>query len=113
LKNFVVYNNSEGCFSLSPEAVQWLSDRGVEKAWKLINDLDCTIHILNIDEAMLGLERHSPLLVLCVQEMGAEASGDLSMLEIAEINEDRYLIRNINGFETVLTPSAMEWTKIL
>ncbi len=111
--NHVVFNNCEGAFSLSPEAVRWLADRGVKRAWDLIEEIGfTTLHIITVDESMIGLTRHSPILALCVQELGEKASGEMSSLEVVEIKSHKYLIRNINGIETVLTPETMNWVII-
>ena len=112
MENFVAFNNCDGEFSLSPLAVRWLADRGVEKAWELIDSLGLSIHIITIDEAMLGLKRHSPLLILCIEELGKEASGECSSIEIVKINSKRYVVRSTNGIETVLTPETMNWNII-
>jgi len=87
--NKVVYNSSYGYFNLSEEAEEWLKKHG------------CTSY-----------ERHSPLLVRCVEELGEKASGPYSRLKIKEITGDKYIIDDYDGKEKVLEPSDIKWIQI-
>ena len=97
----VVYNKSVGGFCLSPKAVAWLSERG-----------------LNVDEwgdeieHNLGLvPRHHPLLIECVETLKEEA-GDESELAIYEIEGFQYHIVDYDGAETVHTPENTKWVEV-
>ena len=108
----VVYNDCQGEFSLSRKALQWLSERGVARAHDILEETRNHPGI-SIDEAMVGLERHDGLLALCVSELGSqEASGPHSFLRIRPISSKKYMIRNVGGIETVLTPKEVNWIQI-
>jgi len=109
----VVYNDSEGSFSLSHQALMWLADHGVNSAYKIMNELEkFSEKDIHVDETMIGLTRHSPILALCVNELGSNASGSSSQLRVTRINSKKYIIRNIGGIETVLTPADIVWIEV-
>lgn len=109
----VVYNDSEGAFSLSRSALEWLSDRGVNTAYKIMKELEkFSAKDTLIDETMIGLKRHSPILVLCVSELGELSSGNTANLRVTKIKSKKYIIRNTGGIETVLTPDDIVWTEV-
>lgn len=118
----VVYNDCEGEFSLSLEALRWLSDRGISSAYRIAEDLEkssigsiggLSEFDITVDETMLGLTRHSALLVLCIEHLGStRASGKRSLLRIAKIISDKYIVRNSGGIETVLTPEDIMWIEV-
>ena len=93
--NKVVINNCYGGFSLSPTAVARLGEAG-----------------LKASEYHPGCERHDPLLIKIVEELGELAAGQFSELIIEEITEDRYIIREYDGLESITTPSMIRWTKV-
>ena len=97
----VVYNACYGGFSLSNKAVNWLLNHGyqVPKEYK---------HFM----IEMDVPRHHPLLIQCVEELGDEVNGQCSRLAIEEIEEDRYIITEYDGLESVRTPSAINWIKI-
>jgi len=108
----VVYNDCPGEFCLSRSALEWLASRGVVKADLLLRETESCPWTL-IDESMVGLFRHNSLLALCVKELGSEsASGDHSLLRVRPIESKRYMIRNVGGIETVLTPEEIIWVEI-
>ena len=59
----------------------------------------------------LSIERHDPILVRVVEELGSEkASGMCSELAIADIGDSLYRIEEYDGYETVITPETpFEW----
>jgi len=110
--NYVVYNNSPGGFSLSRQALEWLSERGVVKASKLLSE-DFP-EDFQIDSDMIGMPRHSALLCLCVEELGSKiSSGKDSYICVARIKGDKYIIKNSGGIETVMTPSDIVWNEVV
>lgn len=109
----VVYNDCEGEFSLSRESLKWLAERGVTMSYKLLEEIGNQEKLWPIDEAAVGMERHSALLVLCVSELGSKvASGERSHLRVAKIDSRKYMIRNTAGIETVLTPKDIIWVEV-
>lgn len=108
----VVYNDCQGEFSLSREALRWLSERGIARAYEIMIEIE-DLPGISVDESMIGLERHDTLLALCVTELGPEkASGPHAFLRIRRIASSQYMIRNVGGIETVLTPQEVKWVQI-
>mgnify|MGYP001459227667 CR=1 FL=1 len=106
----VAYNDSEGEFSLSFEAIEWLASRGVTKAQKLIKEMGNMPSNWGVDASVLGLERHSAILILCITELGPDkVSSCDSYIRVRKIWSDKYMIRNVAGIETVLTPEDIIW----
>lgn len=93
IMNKVVYNTCYGGFGLSELALRWLMNHG-----------------FNGDAYLI--ERHNPLLVQCVEELGDEANAEYSELAIAKISGNKYIIENYDGSETVLEPDDIMWTEI-
>ena len=60
----------------------------------------------------LFTSRHDPKLIKAVEELGKEASSPFADLRIAEIDSDRYIIREYDGSESVITPDKIDWIKI-
>ena len=87
----VVYNACHGGFSLSEAASLKL---GME-FWDTMR-----------------MDRHDPALVEIVETMGAEANGSYAELRIAEIEGDRYIIREYDGREWVETPEMVRWVVV-
>lgn len=88
----VVYNGSYGGFSFSDKAKKWLCEHGVKNPYKV--------------------ERHNPILVQCVEELGTEANGYCADICIEEINGNKYWIEEYDGFEVVYTPDTIDWVVI-
>lgn len=110
--SYVAYNDCEGEFSLSSTAVEWLAERGVIGAQNLISEMGESPN-WGIDTAIIGLERHSSLLILCIRELGPNiASSEYSYIRIQKIKSDKYMIRNTAGIETVLTPEDIIWVEV-
>lgn len=93
IMNKVVYNTCYGGFGLSELALRWLMNHG-----------------FNGDAYLI--ERHNPLLVQCVEELGDEAGNDYSELAIAEISGNKYIIEDYDGAETVIEPDDITWIEI-
>ena len=79
----IVINTCYGGFGLSPKALNWLSEKGV-----------------NMDD---GIERHNPLLVECVETLGSkDASGSYSSLSVVEIPDGvDYIVPEYDGYEHI------------
>ena len=83
----------------------WHSDFTDEQR-KWVND--------NMFSINRDLERHDPILVQIVEELGKEASNMSARLEIAEIKGNKYRINEYDGSESVDTPESAEseWTVV-
>jgi hypothetical protein len=90
----VVYNSRYGGFSLSKEAVTWLSERGIET------------------DTYSDLPRHHTLLVKCVEELGNKANGEFACLVVKTLIGNKYRIDEYDGSETVVEPNENEWTVV-
>lgn len=89
----VVINNCYGRFGLSPKAK--------ERYWDLKGK---NLAEVPLDEFAKSetIERHDPVLVRVVEEMGKAADGWLAQLTIIEIPDGvDYVIRDYNGKEWV------------
>lgn len=93
--NKVVYNACFGGFSISPEAIQWLENKGIKTNYVATN-----------------IDRHDPLLVQCIEELGENANGEFSELDIELIDSDRYAILENGGKEQIITPTRVKWINI-
>ena len=110
---YVAYNDCEGEFSLSREALEWLADRGVIKAHEILNEIEDEHGNVHIDETMLNMKRHNSLLILCIENIGSlKASGIGAMIRIRPISSNRYMLKNMGGIETVLTPDDIIWVEV-
>lgn len=58
------------------------------------------------------IDRHDPILVQVVEEMGEAANGEHASLYIEQIEGNQYLIDEYDGTETVLTPQTMQWVTV-
>ena len=54
------------------------------------------------------VDRHDPILVQVVEELGAKANGMCASLAIAEI-QNSYRIDEYDGSESVATPDGYDW----
>jgi hypothetical protein len=62
------------------------------------------------DGWLRDVERHDPVLVRVVEELGSDASGDYASLAIAEIPAgSRYRIDEYDGNESVMTVDDYDW----
>ncbi len=90
----VVINKCYGGFSLSWKAVERLKELGHPLA------IDCNPHTFNYDGYLDEIERHDPLLVQVVEELGDEADGESAALSIKEIHFG-YEIDDYDGQESI------------
>lgn len=97
MKTKVVYNNCYGGFHLSYEAEELLKKLNPELAAKM-------------EDWQYDIPRHHPDLVKAVEQ--TNASAEFSDIAITEIEGDRYIIREYDGLETVVTPKDITWIMI-
>jgi hypothetical protein len=118
----VVYNACYGGFSLSVSAVKRAREISGDPKWG-----DATLPGEMFDDGSgpakdhgrgdkaavhLGYDfpRTDPVLVQVVEEMGEDASSDLSHLKIQTVPDGtRYRIDEYDGFERVMTIDDYEW----
>lgn len=92
----VVFNNCHGGFKLSEKAI---------KRYQELSGKPNSSYVLWYCNEPV---RHDPLLVQIVEELGKEASGDCSNLQIAKIPGNKYLIVDYDGLEEVQYPEVTE-----
>lgn len=130
MKHKIVYNDCYGGYTLSYNAIDWLSEHGSESTKnfiaqkrieaKEIEDFSSAsqeriYEVTNfyvMDAVRSFLKRHDPDLVAVVEALGKEANGTFSKLAIAEIDEDKYFIDEYDGREAVVTPADLCWEVI-
>jgi hypothetical protein len=99
----VVINACYGGFSLNNDVLKRLKRMGVKT-----------------DASGGGLSRHDSRLVQAVEESNRENmrtdylfKGILTTrLEVVEIDSSRYIIREYDGFEEVVTPDKIPWIEV-
>ena len=89
--NRIVYNKCFGGFGLSEEA---------------------GARYRELKGRAFGGERHCPVLLQVVEEMGPAANGFCADLAIEEIKGSRYRIDEYDGAETVQEPDDIDWVEI-
>lgn len=94
--NKVVYNACFGGFGLSEDAQNWMREHGHPE----------------YAERYPKIERHNPLLVQCVEELGVFVNTEYSDLRVEDIEGNKYWIEYYDGLETVHTPENTEWIVI-
>ena len=114
MKKKIVINQCFGGFNLSPLAVQWLRDNGLDlaasDAWDDNGDyIADPVHEFDYPSQ---IPRHHPLLIACVEQLGAEADGECAKLRVLELPGNRYIITESSGDEWVTTPETAMWTVI-
>lgn len=129
MKHKIVYNDCYGGYTLSDNAIDWLSEHGSESTKKFIakkrieakerddfssasQDSIDNAKFYVMDAVRSFLKRHDPDLVAVVEALGKEVNGTFSELAIAEIDEDKYFIDEYDGRETVVTPADLCWEVI-
>lgn len=102
----VVINNCYGGFGLSNPVIKRLAEFGHKKSIDCINrDVDYS--------GYLDIERHDPILIKVVKELGLAASStNYSNLVICEIKSNKYKIMEYDGIESLMLPETIDWTVI-
>ena len=90
----VVYNDCFGGFGLSTKAQELYK----EFSGKDFVDFECPRHDLN--------------LVMVVEQLGVLANDQFSNLKIAEIEGNKYLIKEYDGKENVIEPKDLKWIEV-
>ena len=121
----IVINDRHGGFGLSNKAIDWLKTHGIEvdDSGHIIDEECkkdphyCNFASISDYTGIIGnfekpIERHNPLLVQCVEELGEEASGKFCSLIVVEIEGNLYRIQDYDGLEYVETPGDIDWTII-
>lgn len=89
-------------FSLSKEAIKWFKDHGKKvKYYGVYKEYGTEIRI----------ERHDPLLVQCIEELGEKANTRYCHFEIEEIEGNKYFLIMGDWGEWCFTPD-MDWRVI-
>ena len=116
----IVINNCYGGFRLPFKAVAYIFDNmsqeekhEMKKGYNREKDESDSWNIKNhIAYNIENLPRHHKLLVKAVEDFGINASGEFSYLEVVEIKGDSYMIKEYDGFESIVEPKDMEWVKV-
>ena len=134
----VVFNQCYGGFGLSKEAVQRYWELKEQQVWIEDDQWGFTVWLvspeerikaknteefqaMSFDERMAynkaysaqnwyhrDVDRHDPILVQVVEELGDKANGECAKLAIVEISGP-YHIDEYDGFESVETPNSYDW----
>ena len=110
----VVYNNCYGSFSLSTEAIKLGRQLSNNPKWggatlegeKYDDNTICPPSLSNTHYK--DIDRHDPILVQVVEQLGPKAGGKYALLKIA-IVKYKYRIDYYDGNETVYAPEYVEW----
>ena len=86
----IVINAGYGGFSLSEEAIKWLSDNAEEK----------NVEYHRYSYSSRG-SRNDPLLVKCVEALGNKASGKSASLVVQKVPKDAWGMEEYDGSETI------------
>jgi len=101
----VVINNCYGGFSISKACAERMAELGSDAAAEIIE----TPMVEWYGGLPYDYDRHCPILVQAVEELGAAASGFCAELSIVEIGGDRYMIKEYDGTESVKEPKDINW----
>jgi hypothetical protein len=133
----VVYNACFGGFGLSREACQryfdikgqkvWIEDHkpkilGMFDVWlvppeervkkkKSMSSEECLEYNKKYSEQTwyyMNVDRHDPVLVQVVEELGDKANGEFAKLRIEEVYGP-YRITEYDGNESIETPGGLDW----
>lgn len=67
-----------------------------------------------VDSHCVEENRHDPILVQVVEELGGEkAGGSYSELKVVEISGNKYRVCEYDGAEWVETPESLDWVTII
>tara|TARA_R110000782_G_scaffold169385_1_gene261292 strand:+ start:201 stop:560 length:360 start_codon:yes stop_codon:yes gene_type:complete len=107
--NKIVYNSCYGGFSLSREAILLAREISGDPKWNgpcIVGDtygcgtkVDNDYGFFDVDL----IDRHDPVLVQVVEELGQLAGGNHASLKIYETTSKAYRIDEYDGNETVVT----------
>ena len=108
----VVYNACYGGFSLSNEAKDRMVELGYEMEVNPNYDPRPEVEWYNRTQKYKiydgDIDRHDPVLVQVVEELGDKANDGCANLQIEEVSGP-YRITEYDGFESVETPAGCDW----
>jgi len=123
----IVVNKCYGGFGVSDEVLKYIFDKlSDDKKQQLNNGWKAEAKRTSkeypdasgwtlLEEIYYGyvsnLPRHDKLLVEAIENVPVP-DGDYSNLEIVEIEEGKYIIEEYDGYESVTTPSSINWVEI-
>mgnify|MGYP001185186868 CR=1 FL=1 len=115
----VVINQCYGGFSLSFEAVAYIFDNmSQEEKYEMRKDYnkedasdDWNIKD-HIEYEIKNLPRHHKLLIEAVEKFGEKAGGTFASLSVEEIKGNKYIIKEYDGYESVVEPEDIKWVEV-
>ena len=94
----VVYSTSYGGFGISRAALERMQELGFKGETSVYEER----------VTLYDCERHNPILVQAVEELGIKANGKYANLSIAEVSGP-YRIDEYDGAETIMEPGDYRW----
>ena len=79
------------------------NEEDASDSWSVKDHIACQIN---------ALPRHHRLLVEAIEKFGKEAGSLYSKLIVVKISGDKYIIKEYDGWETVVEPEDIVWTQI-
>lgn len=124
--NKVVYNACYGGFGLSDKAVKLYAELSGIKLfplketyftfWFLEDPKGRTVDQMFKEKVKdfysRNIERHDPVLIKVVEQLGDEANGECAKLRIDTITGSQYKIDEYDGNETVVEPDGYDWKTV-
>ena len=117
----IVYNACHGGFGLSDEALLLYAKLKEISVYPETKGHHTTFWLTPKDKrtdtfgdilSYYEIDRADPVLIQVIKELGEEAYGDFSKLEIVDLPEGTYYrIDEYDGLESVLTIDDYEWKK--
>lgn len=110
----VVINKCYGGFSLSRACVQYMANMGSKLAAEALAHItgDPTYANETLDVDAYAFDRHDPLLIKAVRELGTKANTSSSKLVIVKLSGNAYRINQYDGFESLEEPCDIKWITI-
>lgn len=103
----VVYNNCFGGFTISRACAERMAELGNKEAQSMIKEETHRFYGF-----IWETPRHDNTLVQAVEELGEDASGEMSDLRVYELSGDKYFIDEYDGSETVVEPPDVCWITV-
>jgi hypothetical protein len=103
----VVVNGCFGGFGVSEQGAEWLLANGADP--EKVSVTPAGIESVAWTYVRVDLERHDPLLVRMVEELGGAASGNYAKLYVHTMTQPLYRIDEYDGSESVEEPGQAVW----
>lgn len=100
----IVINCCFGGFSVSEQGAKWLLANGASP-----EKVTITINHHGWVTVTCDLERHDPLLVRMVEELGEQANGTNAQLSVHTLETPLYRVYEYDGAESVEEPRHIVW----